>query len=138
MRSRVLVLIALIATFAFVLAGTPAHGVVNPNPPVSVSIGTVAPTLGAQIQARAYGAALIEPAVRDVWGLETVSPPYTGSALVEWDYGLEEPFENVPPDGPDPHGRPRSDEDGMAQLAHFLETGEIIHTCDGPCVSSAE
>jgi hypothetical protein len=90
-------------------------------------------TLGAQIQARAYGAALIRPAVRPVWGLEEVDGPHIGSALVEWDYGLKEPFENVPPPGDDPHNRPRNDEAGMAQLAHFLATGEVINYCDGIC-----
>ncbi|MFT4976045.1 MAG: hypothetical protein ACI8S6_001940, partial [Myxococcota bacterium] len=90
-------------------------------------------TLGAHIQARAYGAALITPAVRSVWGLEEVEGPHTGSALIEWDYGIEVPFENNPPEGSDPHGRPRKDEAGMAQLAHFLETGEVLHFCDGPC-----
>lgn len=94
-------------------------------------------TLGAHIMARAYGAKLIEEPVREVWGLETVSSGHVGSALVEWDYGISEPFTNVPPEdgAEDPHEYPRRSPAGMLQLAHFLETGEIIHTCDGPCDS---
>lgn len=111
------------------LPGTTARDVL-----LQVAIGdTQVTTLGAHIQARAYGAALIRPAVRPVWGLEEVDGPHTGSALVEWDYGLDEPFENVPPSGDDPHERPRRDESGMAQLGHFLATGEIVNYCDGPC-----
>ncbi len=91
-------------------------------------------TLGAHNMARAYGAALIEPTVRDVWGLETVKSGHVGSALVEWDYGLAEPYENLPPDGdPDPHGWPRKEPEAMDQLNTFLRTGTVIQTCDGPC-----
>ena len=94
-------------------------------------------TLGAHIMARAYGAPLIEDPVREVWGLETVASGHMGSALVEWDYGLEEPVVNVPPDEAqdDPHEYPRRSPPGMEQLAHFLHTGEILHLCNGPCDS---
>lgn len=94
-------------------------------------------TLGAHIMARAYGAPLIEDPVREVWGLETVASGHTGSALVEWDYGLVEPVENVPPDEAqdDPHEYPRRSPPGMEQLAHFLHTGEVLHLCNGPCDS---
>ena len=54
-------------------------------------------TLGAHIMARAYDAKLIEEPFRPVWGLETVSSGHQGSALVEFDYGLYEPPENIPP-----------------------------------------
>ena len=96
-------------------------------------------TLGAHIQARAYGAPLISPTVRDVWGLETVDPPHTGSALVEWDYGALEPAENIPPDeSTDPHEGPRREPAAQAQMHHFFQTGEVIHTCDGPCTGSVD
>ncbi len=92
-------------------------------------------TLGAHNMARAYGAVLIEPAYQDVWGLETVSAPHAGSALVEFDTRQPEvPFENVPPtEGEDPHSEPRNSLAGQEQLWHFLTTGEVIHTCDGVC-----
>lgn len=92
-------------------------------------------TLGAHNMARAYGAVLIEPAYREVWGLDTVSAPTTGNALVEFDTQQPDvPFENVPPtEGDDPHSSPRNSAAGQAQLWHFLTTGEVIHTCDGVC-----
>ncbi len=105
---------------------------------VQVAIGDAqVTTLGAHIMARSYGAKLIEEPVREVWGLETVASGHQGSALVEWDYGIEEPYENVPPeDGTeDPHEYPRRSPAGMQQLAHFLETGEVQHFCSGPCDS---
>jgi hypothetical protein len=94
-------------------------------------------TLGAHIMARAYGAALIEDPVRPVWGLETVPSGHVGSALVEFDYGLHEPVENLPPDDEqDPHETPRRDAAGQLQMHTFFETGVIEHFCDGPCGTS--
>lgn len=94
-------------------------------------------TLGAHIMARGYGAALIEDPVRPVWGLETVPSGHVGSALVEFDYGLFEPVENLPPDpDTDPHERPRRDLAGQQQMHTFFETGVIEHFCDGPCGDS--
>ena len=73
--------------------------------------------------------------VRPVWGLDEATPGETGSGLVEWDYGLEEPFISVPPDkDTDPHGRPRKAFEAQEQLNHFLRTGELLNYCDGPCV----
>ena len=91
-------------------------------------------TLGAHVMARGYGAALIEEPFRPVWGLETVPSGHEGSALVEFDYGLEEPVENIPPNAEtDPHERPRRDTAGQEQMHRFFETGIVHHTCDGPC-----
>ena len=70
--------------------------------------------LGAHIMARSYGAPLIDEPARPVWGLETVSGGHEGSALVEFDYGLVAPVENIPPDKEDdPHETPRRDEAGQ-------------------------
>ncbi len=94
-------------------------------------------TLGGHVMARAFGAALIEEPVREVWGMETVTSGHSGSALVEWDYGVFEPFESVPPDDDtDTHENPRREKPGQEQMAHFFATGEVIHTCDGPCVGT--
>ena len=93
-------------------------------------------TLGAQVQARSYGASLVAPETREVWGLESKSGPFTGSALVEWRYTdiPDEPFESVPPNSDfDPHECPRRSPPGQEQAALFLETGTIDHFCDGPC-----
>ena len=110
--------------------GTPAHEVI-----LQPAIGDhQVTTLGAHVMARAIGAVLIEPAFRNVYGLPTMPPPYTGSAIVEFDFGLPEPLENVPNrEGDDPHGDVRRNPRALAQSLHFFETGEVIHTCDGPC-----
>lgn len=94
-------------------------------------------TLGAHVMARGYDAALIEPTARDVYGLETVPSGHTGSALVEFDYGLYEPPENIPPDADtDPHERPRRDAAGQMQMHTFFSTGVVEHYCEGPCGDS--
>lgn len=95
-------------------------------------------TIGGQIQARAYGAKLIAPAYRDVYGVEEVAAGFTGSALVEWHYSdaAEEPIINLPPDGPDPHECPRREPTGMDQIDVFLRTGVVQAPCGGEVCSS--
>lgn len=96
-------------------------------------------TLGAHVMARGYGAKLIEDPTREVWGLETVASGHEGSALVEFEYGLEEPVENIPPDADlDPHERPRRDLAGQLQMHTFFQTGLVEHFCDGPCGESSD
>lgn len=91
-------------------------------------------TLGAHIMARAYGAKLIEAPVREVYGLETVASGHTGSALVEWDYGIDEPFISVPPSkDTDPHEWVRREVASQQQMHTFFETGEVINYCEGMC-----
>ena len=119
-----------------------------PNPPegmqpksvlMQVAIGDAqVTTLGAHIQARTYGASLVAPETREVWGLEARTPPFEGSALVEWEYTdiPEEPLESVPPSVEhDPHECPRRDAAGQEQVDVFLKTGVVDHFCDGPCLS---
>lgn len=110
--------------------GTPSKQVL-----MQVGIGDAqVPTLGAHVAARAWGASLVDPPVRDVWGLETRTAPFEGSALVEFDYGAEEPVECVPPDDEtDTHELPRREEVGQEQIRAFLEEGVVTHTCDGAC-----
>ncbi len=111
------------------LDGTPEKTILH-----QVAIGDAqVTTLGAEFLARGHGASLIGSPIREVWGLDTVEST-TGSALVEWDYGLSEPYENLPPSADtDPHELPRREFDGQEQLHHFFETGEIRDFCDGPC-----
>ena len=90
-------------------------------------------TLGAHILARGQGARLIGTPVREVFGLETATGPHAGPALVEWDYGLEVPSTNTPPQGEDPHEDPRRERAGQDQIDHFFRTGEVIDFCEGPC-----
>lgn len=99
-------------------------------------------TLGAAIQARAWGASTLTPANRDVWGVPEVTTPHEGSALVEWRYtdGSSEPLVNLPPDkSGDTHECPRREPAGQEQLHRFLETGVAEQTCvGGPCVGTRE
>ena len=104
----------------------------NPHKEVllQIAIGDAQVTpLGAHIQARGMGAKLLQPAIRPIWGLEDMQSGEVGSAIVEWDYGLEVPFESIPPDGYDPHSRPRNNFAGQQQLNHFLMTGEVVNYC---------
>ncbi|MEZ4317720.1 MAG: hypothetical protein R3F61_09450 [Myxococcota bacterium] len=95
-------------------------------------------TIGGQIQARAYGAKLVSPAYRDVWGVEEAPSGFSGSALVEWHYSdaaLEEP-DNTPPEGPDPHECPRREPASYEQVRDFLVDGVVTHHCNGVCTST--
>ncbi len=97
-------------------------------------------TYGAHVLARAAGAKLLQPAAREVFGLTPVEGPLsTGSAYVEFDYGLE-PFTEavIDPDAPDPHENPRIDRRGQDQIRKFLEEGVIENFCEGPCESEFE
>jgi hypothetical protein len=88
------------------LPGTPAHEVL-----LEVAIGDhQVSTLGAHILARSIGGVPnLAPTNRKIWGLEEVMGPHTGSAMIEYDFGLApEPTTNIPPsDGEDPHGKVR-------------------------------
>ncbi|HMV67638.1 MAG TPA: hypothetical protein PKA64_12370 [Myxococcota bacterium] len=92
-------------------------------------------TLGAEFEARAFGATLVDPPAREVWGLDVAQAPFTGSALVEWSYedGPAEPVIGLPPGDPDPHECPRRERAAQDQLRAFLETGVVEQTCDGVC-----
>ena len=116
-------------TTADPLPGTPAKDVLLQ---VAMADKQVSP-LGAHFMARGYGARLIEDPVRAPWGLETAPSGWAGSAIVEFDYGIDVPHENVPPTGPDPHEWPRRERAGQDQIDHFFRTGEVVHFCEGPC-----
>ena len=91
-------------------------------------------TLSAQVMARSFGASLVQPPVRPVWGLDTMEPPFEGSALVEFDWGAEEPFEAVPADmATDTHGGPGGSAEGKLQVGRFFEEGLIYNPCEGSC-----
>ncbi|MFY0531818.1 hypothetical protein [Nannocystis pusilla] len=83
------------------LPNTPAHDVL-----LNVAIGDhQVTTLGAHIMARAIGeVANMGPVNRSIWGLEEVEGSHSGSAMVEFDFGLPaEPTVNVPmKEGEDP------------------------------------
>lgn len=104
---------------------------------LQVAVGDVqVTTLGAHIQARAFGARIPAPATRSVWGVDEADAPFGGSALVEFEYGdaAVEPFEAVPPEGSDPHECPRRETAAQLQMRDFLEEGVVRHYCEGPCI----
>lgn len=91
-------------------------------------------TLGAHIMARAYGASLVDPIAREVWGLDTKSPPFEGSAIVEFDFGVEEEPLAQPGNLDDnPHWKVRYSDPGRQQITTFLQEGVVNHFCDGVC-----
>lgn len=90
-------------------------------------------TLGAEFLARGHGAVMIGEPAREVYGIDVVDAPTTGTVLVEYLYGVEEPYVNHPPTGDDPHEWVRREFTAQEQMAHFFETGEIDVYCDGVC-----
>lgn len=124
------------------LPGTPAKEVL-----LHVAFGDWQVTeLSAYVAARTMGIGIHRPVTADGrsaevepgWGLDTVTYPSEGSALVVWDSGSDPiPFENVPPrSSRDPHSDPRRDPDVRRQKAAFLFEGTLIDVCDaGPCTA---
>jgi hypothetical protein len=113
------------------LPGTPKHEVL-----LHVARGDHQVTpLGAHIIARAVGAKVVQPELRPIWGLEKGTPPFTGSGIVEFDFGTPEaPKENLPPTrGEDPHDLVRVLDVAQKQEAKFLKEGVVDHFCDGKC-----
>ena len=122
------------AGYAGLLTQDPVDGTTAKTVLQQVAIGdNQVTTLGAQFTARGHGAVTIEGAPREIWGIEAVEGPTTGSVLVEFEYGIPEPYTNTPPTDPDPHEWPRREQAGWEQMAHFFETGEIVNYCEGMC-----
>ncbi len=119
---------------ANLLPGTPAHEVL-----IHAGIGDhQVSTLGAQLIARSIGAKNVVPANRPIWGVEDAPAAFTGSGIVEFDFGnAPVPVVNMPPNGPgageDPHDKVRELPSAQDQEDHFFRTGEIRSYCDGPC-----
>ena len=111
--------------------GTPAHEVL-----MHVAIGDhqVSP-LGAHYEARTMKIPNLAPVNRDIFGIEGRDGPFTGSAMVEYSFGLPPaPLDNYPPDdGDDPHGKPRQLEPSYLQQDKFFRDGIIAPFCEGPC-----
>ncbi|MFK7926876.1 MAG: hypothetical protein AB8H79_01715 [Myxococcota bacterium] len=86
-------------------------------------------------QARSMGATLVTPETEPVWGLNASSSPVQGNAYVEVDFGYDQGTDvNLPPDdATDTHECQRRVPELQEQVARFIRSGEIVHTCDGPC-----
>jgi hypothetical protein len=113
------------------LPGTPSHSVL-----MQLSIGDhQVTTLGGHVMARAIGVKQLRPVNRSIFGIDEVDAPYTGSAVIEYDFGLPpEPTTNVPDrDGADPHGAMKGVPAAGEVLKQFLETGVVNATCSGKC-----
>ncbi len=117
------------------LPNTPPHRVL-----LHAAVGDHQVTpLGAHLIARAIGARLLEPAARDVWGIEHAEGQVDGSALVEFDFG-----ELVPPlpdsnapttadESTDPHDWVCLQQPSVDQGIAFFETGIVTNYCEGSC-----
>lgn len=115
------------------LPGTPSHNVL-----IHAAIGDYQVTpLGAHMMARAIGAKNVPPVNREIWGIPTQEPPFSGNGIVEFSFGLpESPKTNTPPTGPkedDPHDSVRVLQAAFDQTDTFLRHGIVARYCDGAC-----
>jgi hypothetical protein len=121
------------------LPNTPKHDVL-----LHVAIGDHQVTpLGAHIIARAVKAQNLKPVNRSIFGVPEADGPFTGSGMVEWDFGLPiSPETNTPPDGPmypssdDPHDELRKLDAARDMTEKFLREGIVEQTCGGPCTAT--
>lgn len=101
-----------------------------------VAIGdTSVPNLASHFFARSLDLPELAPVPRPLFGIPPVDPP-AGSALVEWDFGVEIPdvpsrpviLEN------EVHEAQRALPASMDQVDAFLREGGLVESfCDGPC-----
>jgi hypothetical protein len=114
------------------LPDTPRHEVL-----LHVAIGDYqVPPLGAHILARSVQARNLAPVNRSIFALPEDPGPFSGSAMVEYDFALKDSPFNVGPSSPpgqDPHDIVRRMDPSYDQAHHFFQTGEIKAFCDGPC-----
>lgn len=101
------------------------------------------PNIAAHVHARALGVSHLVPSPRPIWGLAQVPAPFDGSAIAEWDFGVEIPDLVARPtaDAPDNgvHEGVRRTTSSIKQIdAFFRPDGLIENFCaggDGPCVA---
>ena len=75
------------------------------------------------------------PAPRGLWGIDEVAGPVTGSALMEYDFGLPlEPILNVPMrEGEDPHGALTGVQPAFDTAERFMKEGVVENFCTLIC-----
>ena len=85
--------------------------------------------------AKGLDATLLSPYNRPVFGLETDPGPLRTTTLVEWDFGEEDPDAALPATNThvNSHDAVRNNEQAKSQVGEFINTGDIIHMCNGPC-----
>jgi hypothetical protein len=105
--------------------------------------------LGAHVIARAVSAHNLSPVNRELWGIPDAPAPITsGSAIVEWNFGLlPAPETNTPPSNlcpadasalcGDPHDQLRIQPASIQQEIQWFTTGTVVDTCGAsPCVGT--
>ena len=114
------------------LPNTPSHSILIQNALGDHQVSE----LGAHYLARATKATLVDPFVRPIYGLETKKAPFSGNAIVEFDFGNPPiPDGDQPPtQGSDPHETVRRTPEAYDQADVFFRTGQVTQTCSGPCV----
>lgn len=104
---------------------------------LQIGVGDAAvPNIAAHWHARALGVEHLQPAPRAIWGLEPATSPWSGSAIAEYDFGIE-PLPGVEAIV----GADNEVHDGLRKLGavndqldrFFASDGVIVHTCDGVC-----
>jgi hypothetical protein len=95
------------------------------------------PNLAAHLHARALGLPQLVPGPRTIPALDDVSAPVDGSAIVEFDFGIDPlpGIEAIPPEDENVvHEAVRRLDASMDQVdAFFRPDGRIEATCDGAC-----
>jgi len=94
------------------------------------------PNLAAHSYARSLGVLHLQPPPRAIVGLTTAPSPVDGSAIAEFDFGVD-PLPGITPtpgDSNEVHDSLRLLEAGQQQIdAFFQPTGMIENTCSGVC-----
>lgn len=107
----------------------------------NVSTEVLARTIGARV----HSPALLDGRSSDVvplWGIEPITYPYSGTALVMWDYGTPRPPigpepPNEPEFGLDPHGAGSDEALVLVQALGYLLSGGLQNVCgQGPCIGT--
>ena len=94
------------------------------------------PNLSSDITVRMTDMPVLEDSSYIPWGSEVISGPTTDSAFVSFDMGDRDPPRgNESPDVDDGgHNSAGLTQEALDMIVHFLDTGVIESTCDGPCV----
>ena len=106
--------------------------------------------ISTEMLARTIGAKVHSPALKDgrssdvvpLWGIEPITYPYSGTALVMWDYGTPRPpIGPEPPSEPefglDPHGAGSDEALVLVQALGYLLSGGLQNVCgEGPCIGT--
>ncbi len=107
----------------------------------NVSTEVLARTIGARV----HSPALLDGRSSDVvplWGIEPITYPYSGTALVMWDYGTPAPpIGPQPPSEPefglDPHGAGSDEALVLVQALGYLLSAGLQNVCgEGPCIGT--